>query len=115
MNSKIRIAQLFTTLFIIFVAAIQWFVILERVWASIWEWYKFYGYDGDGGITVGVGTQVLFYLLSSGFALAGLLLSSKPNDDLSFQKKLNRFSAIALLSGMILWTLILISPFVTFR
>ncbi len=115
MNSKIRIIQMFATVFIIFVAAIQWLVILERVWALIWEWYKFYGYDNDGGITVGVGTQVLFYLLSSGFALAGLILSSKSSDDPSFQKKLNRFSVIALLSGMILWTLILISPFVTFR
>jgi hypothetical protein len=99
------------------VAAIQWLVILERVWACIWEWYKFYGYDGDRGITVGVGTQILFYLLSSGFASAGLLMSRIPPDTLKlkFQRKLNRFSAISLLSGMTLWTLILISPLVTFR
>jgi len=118
MDGKIRIAQLLATVLVLFVAATQWLVILERAWACIWEWYKFYGYDGDRGITVGVSTQVLFYSLSSGIALVGLFISRKSNDDdrrLRFQKKMSRFGAIAIVMGMIFWTLILISPFVTFR
>ena len=118
MDGKIRIAQLFATVLVLFVATTQWLVILERVGACIWEWYKFYGYDSGRGITVGVSTQVMFYSLSSGIALVGLLISRKSNDDdtrLHFQKKMSRFGTIALVTGMIFWTLILISPFVTFR
>lgn len=109
--------HLLATVLLIIIALIQWLVISERIWASVWEWYKFHGYGGSQGITVGASTQILFYILSSGFTFTGLQLSRKHDDqhDLRVQKKLNRFCAIALLSGMALWSLVLISPLVTFR
>ena len=118
MDNKIRIAQLFGTMLVLFVAAIQWSVLLERTWAVIWGWYKFYGYGGGGQITVGTSAQILFYLISCVTALIGLLLSRISTYDdkgLCCQKRLSRFGAYTLVTGIIFWTLILISPLVTFR
>ncbi|MGZ5051439.1 MAG: hypothetical protein ACXWF8_18730 [Methylobacter sp.] len=109
--------QLLATVLLIIVAVIQWLVISERILASVWECYKFHGYGGSPGITVGVSTQILFYVLSNGFAITGLQLSRKHDGqhNLSAQEKLNRFCAIALFTGMALWSLVFISPLATFR
>ncbi|MGR8980507.1 MAG: hypothetical protein ACU84H_10510 [Gammaproteobacteria bacterium] len=118
MDKKNRIVLLSGTLLVLVVAVAQWVVLLERASAGVWEWYKFYGYVGGGRITVGLSTQVLFYLLSSVVAFVGLLLSHMSNDDDAIsriRKKFSRLGALSLVIGMIFWTLILISPLVVFR
>lgn len=117
MNKRIRIAELVGTLLILTAAFAQWTVLLERTWAVIWAWYKFYGYEGGGHITVGKNTQVLFYILSSLTALVGFMLSRLSNDYIasSIRKKLVRLGSFALVLGMLFWTVILMSPLVMFR
>jgi len=65
MNKGMRIAGLVLTVMILVIALIQLAVLLERICAAIWAWYKFYGYDGNGYITVGATTQLVFYIISS--------------------------------------------------
>lgn len=117
MSINIRIEQLVITLFVLIAAIVQWMVLVERTWSLIWEWYKFYGY-GDGQITLGKNTQILFYLLSSLTALVGYMLSRCTDEDdpvSHIRRRLNRISALALVLGMLFWTGILISPLATFR
>lgn len=108
---------LFGTLLILIAALAQWSLLLERTWAAIWAWYKFYGYGGGGHITVGKNTQILFYILSIILALVGLMLSHQSNNYIAsrVRKKLIRLGSFALVLGTLFWTVILMSPFVMFR
>ncbi|MCK9296644.1 MAG: hypothetical protein M0P70_16355 [Desulfobulbaceae bacterium] len=111
------IARLSGALLITIVAVVQWAVVLERSWAAIWGWYKFYGYGG-GQITVGTNTQILFYILSTFFVCVGLKLSRlQAQDDRSGRavQKLCYTGALLLVIGMLFWTIILISPLAVFR
>jgi len=117
MEKGIRVAQLLGIPFVLIAAVVQWAVLLERTLAVVWEWYKFHGYGGSQ-ITVGKNTQVLFYLLSSLTALIGLIFSRQAGDAGAselIRRKVSRISVLAIVIGMLFWTVILLSPLVTFR
>jgi hypothetical protein len=54
---------------------LEWSVVLDRVCAALWAWYKFVGYGGGGHVVVGRNTQVAFFLLSLLLATVGYFLS----------------------------------------
>jgi hypothetical protein len=117
MGKRTRSVELIGTLLVVTAAFVQWAVLLEQTWAVIWAWYKFYGYGGGGHITVGKDTQLLFYMLSSLTAFIGLIISRLSNNDATscIQKRLSRIGSFALVTGMLFWTTILMSPLVVFR
>jgi len=90
---------------------------MERIFAVAWAWYKFYGYGGEGQISVGWITQVIFFCLSSLSILSALAVAKVMNKkiELSTYYKFNIFSAISLSFCMVIWGLLLISPLTTFR
>ena len=101
---------------VIIFALLQWLIIVERGVAALWAWYQFHGYGGGGTITVGVRSQVAFYFLTVVIAALGFWSSSDNNRDRSgFLNRASRVATIAVITGMFLWTGLLLSPVVSFR
>jgi len=93
-------------------AIAQWLVLGERIGAAIWAFYKFWGYGGGGAISVNLNTQVIFFILSTMLSLTALALSRSNGfraGHLVFSI-LTTYSARSLGFGMLLWTLVLLSP-----
>src|SRR5258706_130517 len=55
-------------------AVLQWAVVLERLLAAVWAWYKFVGYGGGGHIVVSQRTQAVFLFGSGVVAALGYVL-----------------------------------------
>lgn len=94
----------------------QWEVVLERAFAAIWAWDKFFGYGNKGCIIVGKTTQLIFLLGSSSISVVGYVLyrvevkDSKPK----FWGNLSRFVWISITICTLLWIIFLVSPLVKF-
>lgn len=98
---------------VVLTAVLQWIVVVERCWAAAWQWYKFAG-NGDGGyITVGLFTQIVFFILSAAIAFAGFVLSRYVGH--GAVALASKVGAISLFIGMIVWGAVLMSPLVVFR
>ena len=104
---------------VMFVAIAQWAVLVERTWALVWDWYEFRGFSAGGHITVGKETQVMFYLASFLAASIGIVLSrfkvNRKEVKAGVSERLGRLGAVSLLLGVAYWTVILVSPFASFR
>lgn len=116
--NKNFVLRVVVALAVLIVALVQWLVIMERVSAAMWDWYKFHGYGGAGVITVGSSSQALFYVLACigaalGFWAARGIDDSTPTS--SAVRRASKAGAIALLAGMGIWSMTLLSPLVTFR
>lgn len=97
-------------------ALLQWAVVLERSWAAVWAWYKFFGHGGGGHIVVGQTTQVVFILGSAVVAGIGYLLfkaESKITDS-GIWKRLARFAWSSVTVCILFWIVLLVSPLVRF-
>lgn len=101
-------------LLIALAATFQWCILLERFFAAIWGLYKFWGYGGEGQITVAISSQVIFYLLSVALSFVSYFLWRGFDGDRIF-KVLAKYSTAALIGGMIFWTVVLMSPLTAWR
>ena len=112
-----RMSRIIFVVVAIFAAMFQWSILLERLIAAIWGWYKFQGYGGGGQITVAKSTQVMFYLFSSVLLLASVLLSRRTVDDVHEQwvVRAARFVSYSFAAGIVFWSLMLASPLVVWR
>ena len=116
-SSMARQSRIIFVVMAIFAAMLQWIILLERLIAAIWGWYKFHGYGGGGQITVAKSTQVVFYLISSVLLLASVLLSRRTANDVNEQwlTRAARFVSYSFAAGIVFWSLMLVSPLVVWR
>ena len=92
-----------------FVSVIQIYGVSETVYRIIKDWRKFYGNDYIGGITLGT-TMVSFTYLASLFIIVlSFLVIRKTND--KFTLALSKSSIGLLSTGIIVLSLLLVSPF----
>jgi hypothetical protein len=106
----------FIFLLIAAVAILEWTVVINRVWAAVWAWYKFVGYGGGGHVVVGRNTQMVFYILSTALASLGYLLSKAELGGASkVWKGVAQFGWLAILVCAIFWGVFLLTPLVTFQ
>jgi hypothetical protein len=96
---------------------VQWGVVLERVWAAVWAWYKFVGFGGGGHIVVGRTTQLVFYVSSVLLAVLAYFLSEAELGDKGSRiwHCVARTTWLAVAACVVLWTLVLISPLAVFE
>ncbi len=105
--------KMFGVAVVMLTAVLQWIVVLERCWAAAWQWYKFAGYGGGGYITVGLSTQIVFFILSATIALAGFVLSRYVEQ--GTVALASKAGAVSLFVGVIVWSAVLMSPLAVFR
>lgn len=98
---------------LVLIALLQWVVVLERCWAALWQWYKFAGYGDGGYITVGLFTQIAFFVVSIVIASVGFVLSHYAEN--AFLAVTSKLAAISLLAGILVWAGVLVSPLAVFR
>jgi hypothetical protein len=98
-------------------AALQWGVVVERLSAAAWAWYKFSGYGGGGHIVLGPATQTLFILGSTVLAASGYVLSKRESQVAGSQtwSGLAQLGWISIAICTLLWIGFLFSPFAAFR
>ena len=97
---------------ILVAVVIQWTIVAERSWAAGWAWYKFSGeYGGGGHITVGVLSQLLFYVFSV-FLIGFAFRLSRPS---GAHSRFARVLFLASITASLVWTAILISPLAVIR
>jgi len=98
------------------VAILEWSVVIDRVCAAVWAWYKFVGYGGGGHVVVGRNTQVAFFLLSAVLAIVGYLLSKAEMGSASkVWSSVAQIGWLAIVVCVIFWNAFLATPLVTFH
>ena len=98
-------------------AVLQWTVVLERTWAALWAWYKFWGYGGGGHIAVGVVTQGVFFLGSAALAALGYALcrAESKGGGSRLWHSVSKFGWMSITACTLLWLALLLSPLATFH
>jgi hypothetical protein len=106
----------FIILTIAAVAILEWTVVIDRVCAAVWAWYKFVGFGGGGHVVVGRKTQMVFYILSIVLAIGGYLLSKAELSGASHAwRGVAQFGWLAIVVCAIFWSMFLLTPWVTFQ
>jgi hypothetical protein len=98
-------------------AVLQWAIVLERVWAAAWAWYKFVDYGGGGHIVVGRMPQIVFLIGSIALAGIGHALSKAESGagGSVFWRRLAQVAWSAVSICAMVWIALLLSPLVTFQ
>ncbi|MCG7530754.1 hypothetical protein MHM98_05210 [Psychrobium sp. MM17-31] len=99
------------TLVILFIGFIQLYGVGERISSALWRLYKFYGSNGEG-ITVGTSMALITYVVSICLIVVSGVIYKKSNDSIALA--LARLSSFILLFGLLLLTLLLLSPLAYF-
>jgi hypothetical protein len=98
------------------VAVLEWSVVLDRVCAALWAWYKFVGYGGGGHVVVGRNTQEAFFLLSVLLATVGYFLSKAEMGSSSrVWSSVAQLGWLAIVVCVIFWGAFLATPFISFH
>lgn len=112
-----KVGMLFISTFTIVSAIFQWLIIIERSYAAVWAWYKFYGYSPANPISVNEETQILFFVGS--IAIALLALTTLRRGRLLEHERISRkflvfghWAGRAIIFGSIWWAILLASPLV---
>lgn len=116
MAISLKLVRRIIILMIAAVAVLEWTVVIDRVCAAVWAWYKFVGYGGGGHIVVGRNTQMMFYSLSTVLAIVGSLVSkAELGDSSNVWKGVAQFGWLAIVVCAVLWSIFLLTPLVTFQ
>jgi hypothetical protein len=117
MAKELEHLRRFLTALIATGAVLQWAVVLQRTWAAVWAWYKFFGYGGGGHIVVGRTTQIMFLLGSGVLAAVGYALSRAESSGggSALWRGVSRFGWLSITVCTLFWIALLVSPMVAFE
>lgn len=116
MSTLTGIFRRFLVVLVDLAAVLQWIVVIERVWAAMWAWYKYAGYGGGGHIVVGATTQTVFVLGAGGLAVLGFFLARTESARGSTAwRGIARFGWLAITLCTAVWAAFLASPLVVFH
>lgn len=95
------------TLLFLVAANFQCYLVVERIVAAGWAWYKFRDYGGGGHIMLSPETSVWFVLISIGLLFAGFGLCQGGSP---WRKKIIKFSQWLIFLDLIFYLLLSCSP-----
>ena len=95
-------------IFIFSIAVIQLYGISDKLIHAAWQWYKFYGYSNDGHTTVNASMALFTYIISIVTLMIGYCINKKYHE--KFANLTIKYSSYSLFSGILLLTVLLISP-----
>jgi hypothetical protein len=109
----VSVVRRFLIVLVVIAAILQWIVVLERVYAAVWAWYKYAGYGGGGHIVVGFPAQAVLFSGAGGLAVLGYFLSNIEGARGSKAwRVVARFGWLAITVCTALWAALLASPLV---
>lgn len=95
---------------------IQLLAISNRLIAIVWQYYKFHGYDDNSGIiTVNYDTQLAFFIITMVVMIIGYVSWIETKSYHWKFSKLIQLAPYILLFGLVIWTILLLSPFVVVK
>ncbi|WP_226749666.1 hypothetical protein [Alishewanella maricola] len=98
-------------LLILLISFYQLYAVTERVTSALWSLYKFYGSNGEG-ISIGSSMALITYVVSICLLVALAAIYKKSDDRIALL--LSKVSAFTLLFGLVLLTVLLVSPLAHF-
>lgn len=87
----------------------------ERAVAAVWQWYKFYGYETPGVITLGKQTGILFAVCMAGLALGCLAVRRAGARSDARAVKLSRITLVLVCVSIALYCGLAFSPLNVWR
>jgi hypothetical protein len=90
------------------IAVIQLYGIGDKVIHASWQWYKFYGYSNEGYTTINISMALFTYITSIITIIIGYRLYKTPHGKLT--DLTIKYSSYSLFSGILLLSVLLISP-----
>lgn len=90
-------------------------VVGERAIAALWQWYKFYGYETPGVITLSKQTGVLFAVFMVVLALACFTVKRAGERSDARAEKLSRMALVLVCVGIVLYCGLAFSPLNVWR
>jgi len=96
-----------------FVAAcIQCYLLLDRIVAAVWVWYKFRDQSGNGHIMLSQETSIWFVLISVGLLVGGIGLF---HENSSCRGRTIKFSKWIIFLNLLFYIILMFSPLKKWR
>jgi hypothetical protein len=114
LTKKLERLRRFLIAIVAIAAVLQWVVVLERLLAAVWAWYKFVGYGGRGHIVVSPRTQAVLLFGSGVVAALGYVLFKVESHSTGSNvwRRLAWFGWSSIAVCILFWTALLLSPLV---
>ena len=102
-----NILRIIALLFVIS-AILQLLGIGERIYHSLWQWYKFYGYSNSGHTTISSKMEIFAFLTSGSLILFGFFINRKAKELIVKRAIICSYSSLSI--GVLLLAALLVSP-----